>query len=52
MIYMILFFAITIPLILTHGVTGMAAGILITNSLKFLLYACVGFFSLKKEDAE
>ena len=47
--YIAVFFGLTIPLILNFGITGMAAGILGANVFKFLMYAVIGFFGLRKE---
>lgn len=45
-IYILLFFAVTIPLILRFGLQGMAWGLLIVNGLKFLTYAAAGCLSI------
>lgn len=49
-VYIVAFFTVTVPLILKFGIFGMAYGILIVNSLKFILFAVLGFFSAKKEE--
>ncbi len=45
-IYILLFFGVTVPMILHFGLQGMAWGLLIVNGLKFLTYAAVGCFSI------
>ncbi len=49
-VYVAAFFAITVPLILTHGLYGMALGILITNAVKFLAFALLGTFGVAGRD--
>ena len=50
--YIIVFFAVTVPLVLNHGVFGMAWGILIANAFKFAVYTAVGFFGLRPEKGD
>lgn len=50
--YIIAFFAVTVPLILKFGVWGMAWGIFTVNTLKFILFAILGFIGLNKKPAE
>ena len=49
-IYIVVFLAVTIPLILHFGIYGMAYGILAVNLLKFILYAVMGFFFIRKKN--
>ena len=47
--YIVAFFAITVPLIKVFGIYGMAYGILIVNTLKFVLFAILGIVGVKKQ---
>ena len=49
-IYIVLFFAVAVPMVKSSGLWGMARGILMVNTAKFLLYAGIGFFSLKGDE--
>ncbi len=51
-IYVIVFLGCTIPLILHFGIWGMAWGIFIVNTVKFLLYAVLGLIRIKKGGEE
>ena len=51
-IYVVLFLAAAIPLTLTYGVFGMAWGILIVNLVKFILYAVMGYLSIRKKQSK
>ena len=46
--YAAAYFALTIPLTLSFGITGMAIGILSVNALRFLLFSVFGLFGLKR----
>ena len=50
-LYILLFFVLTVPMILRYGLWGMAWGIFIVNAVRFLLYAGIGLISLKGEEA-
>ncbi|MBR4769152.1 MAG: hypothetical protein IK088_09285 [Lachnospiraceae bacterium] len=51
--YLVLFFAATVPLIVSFGIYGMAWGILIVNAVKFLVFSALGFVSLgRKKEAK
>ena len=47
-VYIAAFFAVTVPLILKHGLYGMAYGILAVNALKFIVFAVLGAAGLSK----
>ena len=49
--YIAVFFAVTVPLVLSFGIWGLAWGIFAVNVLKFILFAVFGFFGLKKDAA-
>ncbi len=48
-LYLAAFFAVTVPLIRAHGIWGMAWGLFIVNTLKFLLFAFLGAAGIKEE---
>ncbi|MBP5254506.1 MAG: hypothetical protein J6Z23_03890 [Lachnospiraceae bacterium] len=47
-VYVVTFFAVTIPLVLNFGLYGMAWGILISNTVKFIMFALLGTFGVAK----
>ena len=48
-VYIAAFFLITVPLILKFGTFGMALGIFIVNTLKFVLFTVLGLLGLGKD---
>ena len=48
-VYIIVFFAVSVPMILAFGVTGMGWGILIANTVKFVMFGILGFFGIKEK---
>ena len=48
-VYIIIYAATVIPLTLTNGIWGMAAALLITNGLKFIIINIVGFAKTSKQ---
>lgn len=48
-IYILLFFTLAIPLIRKYSIQGMAWGILIVNTVRFLAFSGIGLLSLTKE---
>ena len=51
-IYAILFFLIVVPGIMWYGLWGIAYGLLIINSLKFLIITAMGFYGIRKKEKE
>ncbi|MBQ6036851.1 MAG: hypothetical protein IJL43_06005 [Lachnospiraceae bacterium] len=51
-LYIIIFFAVTVPLIIRYGLWGMAWGLLIANGLKFTAYTATGLFSIRPVQGE
>ena len=51
-VYVAVFLGCTIPLILNFGIWGMAWGIFIVNTVKFLLYAVLGLIRIGRKGRE
>lgn len=47
--YIVLFFIVTVPLIIFKGIYGMAYGLLIVNAAKFIIFSILGLVGVKKD---
>lgn len=50
-IYILIYFTVTVPLILKMGLLGMALGILIVNALKFSVFTILAYRQLPKKES-